>query len=32
MNSGIGTGPGLFSNGNNFSSGFSLGKNIKTDG
>ena len=32
MNSGIGTGPGLFSNGNNFGSGFSLGKNIKTDG
>ena len=30
MNSGIGT--GLFSNGNNFGSGFSLGKNIKTDG
>ena len=32
MNSGIGTGQGLFSNGNNFGSGFSLGKNIKTDG
>ena len=32
MNSGIGTGKGLFSNGNNFGSGFSLGKNIKTDG
>ena len=32
MNSGIGTGQGLFSNGNNFSSGFSLGKNLKTDG